>query len=279
MRVGMAWIAAVGLLPVASCVESIPLGSECPERFANCSARDPEIEDVRPSVRTPDGGRTRPIRPLDSGLADGLDGGLGTGAALDAEARDAGLAPTSVADAGPVIANGSFELTRGRTGLLALEVLERLTSTRIDPWKACWIGFGVLSSASPVRGGAPGVVPTQGETFMENELMFAVMRGGLTQPLTRTIARGERLGLRIDVRASQGADATLELWGGQLACMPSAKLADVGIIPSERWESRCLSVTAPSDLSYLMLIPGSRTPDRDGERVFFDNLREDPSCR
>jgi len=280
MRVGMAWI-AVWLLPVAGCVESIPLGSECPERFAHCASKDIDIEDVRPNIK-PDGSvrvPQRPMHPLDGGSS--LDGALVANDA-DTLSEDAASPPRD-GGAEPTIANGSFELTRGRPGLLAIEVLERFTTTRVDPWRVCWLGFSVLTSASPVRGGAPSIEPSDGASFIENELMFGPMRGALAQTLARPLVRGERYGFRIDVRASQGADTTLELWGTSMDCMAHAKLADVGPVPTGGWESRCLSFVAPSDYTQVMLVPvgrtGDRIADRDGARVFFDNLRDDPSCR
>jgi len=284
MRVGLGRVAA-GLGLIAGCIESIPLGTECPEQYAHCTDAPRTNAADRANDATPK--NERDAGSLDAAVA--LDAGTTSPPppppppqALDASTPE----PLDAGNTGvlfPPLRNGTFQLTRGRVGMLGIEPIEHFSRGGVEPWSACGLGLSVLESASPVRGSPEQtVVPTDGQHFIESELLITA-RAGITQALPAPLERGRRYAFRIDVQASDRAEVVLDVVGATNTCMPATRLATIDDVPAREWASRCVTFTAPKDVDirHIMLVPS--TPGREiihleGARLFFDNLREDPRC-
>ena len=270
----------------AGCHESVLLGSQCPEFVDRCDQivvgppGDPDAAGL--DAAFPDGG-------IDSGVSGPLlDGSLDAtpGDAADATPpgrADAGL-DAALLDGGagvlfPALRNGSFELTRGRPGDIAYSPIDPipLGTNLIEPWGACRTGFSALESADSSPGsGRQDVLPREGAVFVQSEVA-GIGTSGLRQTLETPMRGGLRYGFAIDVRASVGADLTLVISASQIDCVSGAKLADTGPISDQGWQRVCLSFVPLIDTPQLLLQPMARGLDGSG-RVFFDNLRSDPSC-
>ncbi len=317
---------AGAMLLAASCVVSIPLGSECPDLMSRCSgdgapraspsspdagrglepsdadaqaieARSDVGIDASPARSTPPELRPDAARGFDAAAVE--SGGNDTGSrdasfadhldVADAEvaevdAGDAGILPITPDTPFPALENGSFAITRGVAGPLAYEPIDPLAigTNLAEPWAACRPGFSVVESANASDGlPAVTVVSSDSTTFVEADLgvidILDLM--GLRQALQTPLRAGERYALRVDVRASLGANATLELWASYVDCVPAIRLASVGAISDSDWRSVCLSFVAPMDIPELILAPSRlSTVDNIAARVFFDNVRPGPDC-
>jgi hypothetical protein len=271
-------LSGLGVL-LSGCIERVTLGSECENGQTFCA----------PPIGAPPGmGNGAGLPPsLDSDSAvvtvpPPIDGGL---VALDAgkpTTRSDAAEPIAAPDVAELLRNSSFELTRGSFGPLAYSLIDPIPigTNLAEPWGACRTGFYAVERAESVRGsGLEDVRPREGESFIEAELNFAG-RNGLRQTLLTPLRAGTRYGFRIDVRASvDDGDRALEVWGAQLDCVMANKLAEVGPIGSEGWQSVCVSFVPTVDVPQLMLVPTARGLGTSIGRVFFDNLRADPSCR
>lgn len=272
-------VVALGVL-LSGCLEAVSLGSECPARFSRC---EPNIEGPPDG---PDGSprdASLPSMAMDAGFVDvrppldaSLDGAsepsvdasgdASVGEPVDASALDGGAAPLF-----PELRNGSFELTRGRPGEIAYSPIDPipLGTNLIEPWGACRIGFSALESSQ-------GVLPRDGAVFVEADLSFIGV-SGLRQTLVTPMRGGTRYGFAIDVRASAGADLALQVSASQVDCVAGVKLAESGRISTVGWQRVCLSFVPLIDTPQLLLQPVARGLDTNG-RLFFDNLRADPTC-
>jgi hypothetical protein len=264
-RLGMLACAA---FPLLACVETVPLGSECPRGVPCVDGSFPIGLDgaLDAAAIAPD---TSPPSPAD---------GASDGSSLDAGRLGAAEAGVRF----PALANGQFEVTSGDPGPLAFELLDPLPLgfTLAEPWAACRPGYSAVTSAKSDRSlEAPDVFATEGAVFIESELGLGTRVGGLRQTLATPLRTGERYGFRIDVRASKGARVALRLWGAYLDCVQSVELAASEEL-SERWTGICLRFTAPAELPQLMLLPDNldNLAEGLGARLFLDNLRADPAC-
>jgi hypothetical protein len=262
-------VASYLLLAHVGCIDPVLLGREC-ATVSDCLEQE-----------KPDG---PPVGPMDAATFDAAKGIVDAG--VDDAAADAGDAqPAAAIDAGdaplyPALENGSFELTKGNYGGLALAAFEPIPigSNVAEPWAACSTGYSVLQSADATRNsGARDVLPRDGDGFIQADFGFTGV-GGLRQSLITPLRSGQRYAFRIDARAAVGSGVTLELWGSNLSCVGASKLADLGTLP-ESWSSQCVSFVAPSDFSQLMLLPAMRgASTMPPARLFFDALRRDDSC-
>ncbi len=285
------------------CVESVPLGGECPGGLKSCPDQFTSPDDP---ARGPEAGLGDTSSLADAAL-DAWRGGLEAGNALDGEAPpvaqldaaravDADVAdapedtalgvdawPSETSASFPALQNGSFTLTGGNPGELALAPIDPLAigTNLADPWAACRTGFNVVEHADVVQGsGAAEVLPSDGATFVESNLgpIDLIDLAGLRQTLQTPLRSAERYALRIDVRAAQGAHVTIELWSSFVDCLPAVKLADVGDIADSGWQSVCVSFVAPSDVPELILLPRERADSAD-PRVVFDTIRPGLDCQ
>jgi hypothetical protein len=219
-----------------------------------------------------DGGRLEMRPPLDASL----DGTTAPNADASADASGSGSVDAAVADGGdpplfPALRNGSFELTRGRSGEIAYSPIDPipLGTNLIEPWGACRNGFSALENDQ-------GVLPREGAVFVEADLSFIGV-SGLRQTLTTPMRGGTRYGFAIDVRASAGAELALQVSASQVDCVGGVKLADSGRVSNQAWQRVCISFVPLIDTPQILLQPLARGLDTNG-RLYFDNLRNDPTC-
>jgi hypothetical protein len=265
---------------LSGCLEAVSLGSECPGRIERCDHK------VEGPGDQPDGSRPPSMPPMgniDSGMTNmqpGTDASLdaGTGAMADGSA-DASWSEQPDADGldggetaqFPALRNGSFELTRGRPGDIAYSPIDPLPlgTNLVEPWGACRSGFSALESSQ-------GVLPRDGAVFVEADLSFIGV-SGLRQTLATPMRGGTRYGFAIDLRASTGAELTLQVSASQVDCVAGVKLAESGRVSDQDWQRVCISFVPAVDTPQLLLQPVALGLDTSG-RLYFDNLRDDPTC-
>jgi hypothetical protein len=259
--------AAYLLLAHVGCIDGVTLGRECLERTGDCAP----LQLGEPGS---------PIPMIDASFFDAPPTLLD--ARVDDAAPDAYVEPLDAGRPATLpLENGSFELTGGRYGALALEAFDPipLGGNVSAPWAACRLGFSVLQSADAERGsGAGDVTPREGAALIEGDVGIAAALSGLQQRLPSPLVGGVRYAFRVDARAAAGSAVTLELRGTNINCSAGTKLSDLGAL-SESWTSSCVSFVAPADFTTLVLMPAARGTSRVATpRVFFDALRRDDSC-
>jgi hypothetical protein len=266
--------AALAVLSLSGCIEEVALGSQCEEK-TSC-----------PRVVSRDGGVIigSPITLLDGSAR----GGAGRPGQLDASTAvhdgAVGLATPIDPNAPPTfpgLQNGTFSVTRGDFGSVAYAPIDpvQLGITLVEPWSACGFGVSVLATAESMRGsGQEDVLPSEGDSFVEAQLGSVAFRG-LRQTLSEPLEPGVRYAFRLDARAAVNGGVTLEIWGSLVDCVGGEKLTDLGRLPEDHWQSLCVSFVPLMPATELLLQPVLRGPASNGDtRVFFDNVRADPSC-
>lgn len=278
---GRTELVALALL-LGGCLDRVSLGTDCVQGM-RCGPLVGELPGtpgfpVQPG--TPLDGSMMPSTvdatlPSDAGTPD--DAGASADATLTLDAGDAG--PEL---AFPALVNGSFEALRGDPGALAFSPLEPLPLgfTTSDSWGACRTGFSVLeNAASTSEADLQDVSPSDGMYFLEVGGGVGSSTG-LRQTLETPMRARTRYALRVDLRASAGAQVGLEIFGSQLDCVNGAKLAETVAVSDQGWQSFCLTFTPIIDTPQLVLVPASRgSGGGTNGRLFVDNLRRDPSCR
>lgn len=267
-------LAKLGWL-LAGCVETVPLGTECPFGVPCLDA----------GLRAPPGDAGRDAEFALDAREPSLDGASPPDGEMAAETGAAATDASGVdaqADAGGPswLDNGGFATVPEGFGALGYEPLDGLPllGLSVTPWAACRVGFRVVASARSDR--LPlehDVFPTEGDSFVEADVLFGG-RQGLRQTLREPLRAGTSYALALDLRGSVGDDVRLELWGAPANCATSVELAKTGRLP-EQWQSMCLRFVAPSDVPQLVLAAVSGSLDSSAGRVFIDNVRVDPSCR
>ena len=267
--------AALAVLSLSGCIEEVALGSQCDEK-SGCV-----------SVVSRDGGVSvgSPISALDGSAHDGAER-PGQGDATKAQRDGAVMLDTPIDPNAPPtfpgLQNGTFSVTRGDYGSVAYAPIDpvQLGITLVEPWSACGFGVSVLATAESMRGsGQEDVLPAEGDSFVEAQLGSVAFRG-LRQTLSEPLQPGIRYAFRLDARAAVNSGVTLEIWGSLVDCVGGEKLTDLGRLPEDHWESLCVSFVPLMPATELLLQPVLRGIGSNGDtRVFFDNVRADPSCQ
>lgn len=249
--------AAYLLLAHVGCIDGVTLGRECLERIGECATPELSVPDS-PTIDAAFFDAPAPI----------------VDASADDAAVDAFVQPLDAGRPVPLpIENGSFELTSGRYGALALQAFDPIPfgANVSAPWAACRLGFSVLESAGDVTA-------RDGTALIEGDVGIGASLSGLQQRLPSALVAGVRYAFRIDARAAAGSAVTLEVRGTNSNCSAGTKLADLGAL-RESWTSSCVSFVAPEEFTTLMLMPAARGLSTVASpRVYFDALRRDDSC-
>ncbi|HEY6881347.1 MAG TPA: hypothetical protein VI299_25150 [Polyangiales bacterium] len=236
----------LALCAVTGCVEDVPIATDCPpERVGRCVVElDADIV-VIPSDDDPGerdaGAKTDALVPPDAG-------------------------PNYVM---PPLVNPSFEFASPNN--VPGDVTTLTTPfTNIDPWYTCQpLGGQVSNSVTAVRAetglskgdteGAPkvDVAPTDGKTFVTIGYLVNILPFPLLQVLAEPLHPGQRYAFVLDVLAtSQAAQLAVELRANNEGCLgPTTQRALFTSDPvtSLTWHPLCVSFTAPTELSRLIL--------------------------
>jgi hypothetical protein len=254
------WCVAAGLL-LTGCLETIPLGRECPDQLDSCVDADIPRTSRDPTAQSSD----------DAGP---VDAGPTRDARVDA-AQD-----EPVAAQFPALENSSFEEGDTQLGpVVSDEVL--------PPWRVCDVASWRLTDFASVQrpsGNAElRVQPSDGMRFLETVVTNAGEPALIYQPLRAPLPRG-RYAMLVDVQAADDLGVTIALWSGPACALTRRLDVSARIVPG-RWQQVCLTfeVTPSVSIDGLMLVASVGDVTMSGTRVYIDNVRADtdrpdPSC-
>lgn len=254
------WCVAAGLL-LTGCLETIPLGRECPDQLDSCVDAD-----IRTS-KEPTGQANE-----DAGLP--VDAGSARDARVDAASDE------PVAAQFPALENSSFEEGDTQLGPVVSDAV-------LPPWRVCDVASWRLTDFATVprpSGNAElRVQPSDGTRFLETVVTNADEPALIYQPLPMPLARG-RYAMLVDVQAADDLDVTLGLWSGPACALTRRLDVSARIVPG-RWQQVCLAfeVTPSVSIDGLMLVASVGDVTMSGTRIYIDNVRPDtgrpdPSC-